>query len=173
MVLRAFRCQRHGGHAEREILTRMCEELFYQGRYVWLRSCREVRLVGSTLRGPNRIRYRLVSVVSLKCLPLPQKESRRVEITPGVALAALPVVKNRRRTMFLFVHPHFLASHRWDTAAGNQLSPEEIAWLLHKPQPTDMAIVSRAICRFRNLIDKHGAMTKEARRILAPYINQA
>jgi hypothetical protein len=170
MVLRAFRCQRHGGHVEREILTRICEELFYQGRYVWLRSCREIRLVGATMHGPNRIRYRLIGTADYKCLPLTQKEDYRVVISSGLALAALPVVKNRRRTMFLFVDPHYLMSHKWDTTYSERLSPEETGFLLNKPQPPDLAIVARAICRFRNLIDRYGVLTKEARRILVPYM---
>jgi len=152
---------------------KICDELFYQGRYVWLRSCREVRLVGSTMRGPNRIRYRLVSTSDYKCLPLPQKENLRVEISSGRALAALPVVKGRRRTMFLFMDSHFLLNHRWDTTLGDRLAPEETGYLLGKAQPPDLQRVAWALCRFRNLVDRHGVLTKEGRKLLMPYLNRA
>jgi hypothetical protein len=171
MVLRAFRCQRRGAAPEREILTRICEELYYQGRYVWLRSCREVRLIGTSLTGPNRIRYRLVDTRTLKCLPLNIKENKRVEITSGIALAALPIVKDRRRTLFLFAEPHWLLSHKWDTAVSGMLSPEELAFLIGQDQPPDLATVARALCRFRQLIDRYGVLTKEAKKILVTYIN--
>ena len=169
MVLRAFRCQRHGHEREREILTSMCEELFYQGRYVWLRGCREVRLMGATSRGPNRIRYRLISTVTYKCLPLKQKENYRIELTPERAVAAMPVIKNRRQTLFLFMDPEWLIAHHWDTAESGKLIPVELAFLLGKPQPPDLERTVRSMCMFRQLIDGHGVLTKDGRRILSAY----
>jgi len=164
MVLRAYRLQRHGTAREREILTRVCEELYYQGRYVWLCDVREVQFIGATLSGPNRIRYRLMDTKELKCVALPRK---RVPITASRVVAALPVVKGRRRTMFLFVPHSFMDAHRWDCAPSNVLMPEELAYLHGKPQPPDLETVVRQICRFRHLIDWFGALTREGKRILA------
>jgi hypothetical protein len=171
MVLKAFRCQRQGHSREREILMAISEELFYQGRYIWLRSCREVRLVYATATGENRIRYRLVSTKTLKCLPLKQKESQRIELTHDTAIAALPVVKGRRRTMFLFMHPSFITDFDWDCTPGNKLSPEEVMFLIGQTQTPGVERIIGAICRFRNLIDEGGGLTREGRRILVEYIN--
>jgi len=170
MVLRAFRCQRRGYSHEREILASICAELYYQGRYVWMRSCRNINLTAIDARGPNRIRYRLVSTTNYKCLPLSSRD-RRVSLGTDSALAAMPVIKNRRRTMFLFVRPEFMSDHRWDTASSNILSPEEIMFLVGKEQPADLELVVCALCRFRQLIDGYGALTKEGRRILTHYVN--
>jgi hypothetical protein len=171
MVLKAFRCQRHGHSREREMLMAISEELFYQGRYVWLRSCRAINLVHASTAGENRIRYRLVSTKNFKCLPLKQKEDSRIDLTYNTAIAALPVVKGRRRTMFLFLHPGFMTDFDWDCAPGNKLSPEEIMFLIGNTLTPGVERIIRTICMFRNLIDEHGAITRDGKRILVEYLN--
>jgi len=100
---------------------------------------------------------------------LKQKEGYRVEIQLDLAVAALPVIKDRRTTMFLFIHPEFMRSHRWDTAVSDKLLPVELSFLTGHKQPPDLEAVVRTMCRARQLINEYGVLTKEGRRILSHY----
>ena len=158
-------------YRRQEFIRNVCRAIDYQGRFVWIVPATEVRLLATQHAGPSRIRYRKIDLHEPpSVLKMVAREGRATRLTDRVAIAALPVLRNRRRDLFVFLHPDIVRAQDWVLAPGDKLSPEEMAALDNESNKFDKATmnVARAVCTYRGLL-KDGDLTWVGKRLRTLY----
>ena len=145
----------------------VCRELDYFGRYVWLVRHYRVQMRGITRDPKNCIRWRVVNLNTFNLEPIPEREGRWFKITKEMAVAALPILRGRRRKLFLYMHPDTTNKKWWSGAPTPKFMPEEKAVLTNQPEAYDPNTikVARFVCEMRNLVTKSGNLTYEGREV--------
>ena len=166
MVFRVYRRQ--------AFVRDVCRLVGYGGRYVWVIGYSEVPILGARFHGETRIRYRVLSLTPLKIQTVAKEESKKIKLSRNLAMVALPVVRRRKRALLLFLHPDEFSQHVWVKAGNGSLAPEEQDLLLGRIQKHTRATqaVARAVCRYRNLVDRYDAPTKHGLRIISEYFGK-
>jgi len=136
----------------------------YQGRFVWLVPTPDVTINASNLSGVSRLRFRLLDISQEPYTFYRNhalREGKRIKLDVNTALAALPVMRGRRRDLLVFLCPARARAHSWSYSNGWRLSPEEIAVLLSQEDAFDRSTmaVARAVCVYRGLIDPRGRLS--------------
>src|SRR4029077_1280108 len=167
MVYRVYRRQ--------PLVREVCERIGYQGRYVWLIGQSSVEILATEHLGPSRIRFKALAINGpTRIIPITKRKRGVVAITFGKILVALPTIRNRRRTLLMFVHPMMAQDTGGTKATSTILSPEEVAILLSLDwfkYGAATSAVARAVCFYRGLIrTPTGPISSYGRKILLAYL---
>jgi hypothetical protein len=161
MVLRVYRRQ--------PLIQDICRRIGYQGRYVWLVGGPKMRMLASKHLGVSRIRYRILRLdKEYEIDVMGPRRNRTVSIPVNKAVVALPILRGRRRTLFMFVCPAIVEGQRFSTASTQVLMPEEYAILANHESAYDAVTmdVARAICIHRELFTTHNKLTSSGLELL-------
>lgn len=155
-------------YRRQEFLRDICRKLDYQGRFVWLVSATDVPVLGSKQLGISRLRFRLLNITEepYSFHRFTPSDNRKIKLDQNTALTVLPMLRGRRRDLFIFLHPTRM--RKWSLANSDKLSPEEVA-VLQKKDTFDLGTtsVAHAICVYRGLVDPRGRLTEQGARLLA------
>lgn len=161
MVLRVYRRQ--------PLIQDICRRVGYQGRYVWLVSAPSMRILASRHLGVSRIRYRVLRLDRLLEHDIVgPRRNRTVHIPVEKVVVALPILRGRRRTLFIFMRPEIVEQQRFSEASRQTLMPEEIAVLVNNGKAYDAPTmdVARAICIHRELYTNQNRLTASGAALL-------
>ena len=156
-------------YRRQELMRDICRACGYQGRFVWLVPTTQVVTYATNHHGGSRIRYRELDIEHEQLVRrFAPYEGKRFRVPPDRVICALPVLRNRRRDMLVFMNPATVRAHSpWSQANQNRLAPEEIAVLL-KQDGFDHATldVAQAVCTYRQLVDPRGRLTSQGEKLL-------
>jgi hypothetical protein len=124
-------------------------------------------VIASKQLGLSRLRFKILNLAEdphTICKFTP-RDGHKVKLAPMEALTILPMLRGRRRDMFVFLYPN--AGDHWSVADSSKLSPEERAVLQGKDtfDPGTTA-VAHAICVYRGLTDLRGRPTELGIKLL-------
>jgi hypothetical protein len=142
-------------YRRQDLLRQICDHLGYQGRHVWLIAEDRVAMLATGLRGPSRLRFRLLDITEEPVFKrLNQREGRVLAVKPNLCLAALPFVGDRRWNLLVFLHPDRLGDRMWSQSFEARLKPQEADILERKLEHYDDKTIKvvRAVCEYRGLL---------------------
>lgn len=149
----------------------LCQEVGYNGRYLWLVPTKTVLLMGPWSGRNSHIRYRMAMLYPTpSMITMHYRRGRRVSIRNRVIIA-VPTLHGRKRSALLFMNPYRVLNYKWCKATSRVALPEEVEVLRKQPRNHDKATteVARALCIHRQLMTHDGNLTPDGLELLKWY----